>query len=340
MKILCYTILLITTISTDSFAQTAHDYMSKLGVEYKKIQNDTWDYVKATAHSKSARKIEKRRGELVKTVREVIYNIKKLGTFQGDNSLREAAVNYLTLNEIILNEDYAKIVDLEEISEDSYDAMEAYLTAKKLAREKLSNAGEQLSVAEKQFAGKHGINLVEGEDKQGEKLKMASEAMDYYNEFYLIFFKSYKQEYYTLTDLNNKDVGAFEQNKNTLQQFSANGIDEAETRGSYKGDPMIKIMTRNILNFFKYESSEAFNQFTNYLLLEEKMGKMSKYIESIKPAKRTKEDVDNYNKLYSEYKASYDSYVKEYENLGKKRAAFFDQWNDISNKFISKYVPK
>lgn len=71
----------------------------------------------------------------------------------------------------VLKEDFDKILDMEDIAEQSYDFMEVYVLAKELA---------------------NNITLVEGEmDKKSQKINKASNVLEYYNDVYLIFFKSY-----------------------------------------------------------------------------------------------------------------------------------------------------
>ena len=67
-------------------------------------------------------------------------NIAKMPDFEGDKSLRDSTVSYLSLCYNVLNEDYSKILDLEEIAEQSFDLMEAYLLAQQKAGEKLDEA--------------------------------------------------------------------------------------------------------------------------------------------------------------------------------------------------------
>ena len=50
---------------------------------------------------------------------------------------RDSVVRYLELSYAVLNNDYAKIMDMEEISEQSYDAMEAYMLAQQIANDKM-----------------------------------------------------------------------------------------------------------------------------------------------------------------------------------------------------------
>jgi len=125
-------------------------------------------------------------------------------------------LTYLNTLLSLLNEDYAKIVNMEEISEQSYDAMEAYLLAKKKASEKMDEAADLFNEKEKEYAKNNNINLILKETEIGIKLKKSAEVTDYYNKIYLIFFKSYKQEMYLLAGVEKNDINAIEQNRTTL----------------------------------------------------------------------------------------------------------------------------
>ena len=90
-------------------------------------------YMAAVAHSRRARKMEKRRTDLVEEIRQNLADASKVKPFKGDASLKNAYKKYWDLLYKVFNEDYHKIVNMEEIAEQSYDAMEAYMTAQQQA---------------------------------------------------------------------------------------------------------------------------------------------------------------------------------------------------------------
>ena len=74
---------------------------------------------------------------------------------------------------------------------------------------------------QKTFAAKNNITIVEAEsDKISKKIEKANDALKYYNIIYLIHFKCYKQEMYTLDAISRSDVNGLQQNINTLLNFS------------------------------------------------------------------------------------------------------------------------
>ena len=109
-------------------AQKAGDpvaYMSKFTESQKQINYDMLGYVSAVAHDKSAKKVAQRRSELITSISQAKAKAAHMTDFEGDSNLRVATYNYFTISYIVAKEDYGKIMDLEELADQSYDNMEA-----------------------------------------------------------------------------------------------------------------------------------------------------------------------------------------------------------------------
>ena len=251
MKKIFYTTLLIG-LSSLLYAQSSAEalkYMNSIDAHYAQLSKDTWEYTKSMAHNKNAKKIDKRRTDLLTTINNSKKKIKGLPPFQGDKSYRDSVVIYLDINYAILNHDYSKLVDMEAISEQSYDAMEAYLLAKEKADEKFKQAADNLKESQATFAKNNNITLSEGkEDDISRKLKQAGKVYKYYNEVYLIFFKSFKQEAYLVSAYGTADIGAMEQNKEQLLIDAKEGIQKINKVQPFDGDNSLKSITLAIAN--------------------------------------------------------------------------------------------
>lgn len=317
----------------------AGDYLSFIGKEFKQISNEMWDYTSAAAHGKSARTVENKRKEIVNQLTKSISKIERLPDFQGDASYRDSVVSYLKLNKLVMNEDYAKIVDMEEIAEQSYDAMEAYMLAKEKADDKMEAASDMLDIQEKKFAASNGITLVESEDKVSKKLKEAGEVYKYYNVIYLIFFKSYKQELYVLDAQNKGDFNAMEQNKNALIKTVAEGKAKLTPVKPYKGDGTVKAACQDMLNFYEKEATK-FADISNFFLQKEKFDKIKTSFDAKKPAQRTKADVDQFNAAVNEFNAASNKYNATNQELNQNRSKLLEKWNSSSERMIDRFVPK
>jgi hypothetical protein len=324
-------------------AQTFNDagsYMTFINEQNRKIMEDFMSYTSAVAHGKSARKVESRRVAQLQSTKDGIKKISAMPPFKGDKELRDSCVSFLNITYHILNDDYGKIVNLEEISEQSYDAMEAYLLAQDLANEKLNQAQERLSVVEKSFAARNNITLVESSDALTKKLNQANKVNVYHRAIYLIFFKSFKQEIYMLDAMSKKNVNGIEQNKNSLQNFSAEGIAKLITIPAFNGDNSMIIACRQLLEFYKTECKDKVPGLTSFYLKEENYQKVKKAFDAKSQSARTQADVDQYNKAVNEFNQAVNEINNTTNQLNTNRSKLIENYNKASQNFLDKHTPK
>lgn len=312
------------------------EYVSK---EFKAISKEMWDYTSAAAHGKSARKVENKRKEVITQIGSAITNINKIPGFNGSREYKDSVLSYLKLCKLVMNEDYAKIVDMEEVSEQSYDLMEAYLLAKEMANKKQKAAGEMVQVEQRKFASNNNIKLIESQDDISKKLEEASKVYKYYNEVYLIFFKSYKQEIYLLDALNKNDINALEQNRSALQQTSTEGKQKLQGIKDFKGDLSLKMATNELLVFYEKES-DKFVDLVNFYIQKDKFEKIKAALDAKKEKDRTKEDIDLYNKSVNEYNLSTNKFNTINNELNQNRSRLINKWNETGERMLDRFVPK
>ncbi len=332
---------LFITLSYSAVGQTPVTYMEKISAESKKIQKDMWDYTNAVSHGKSARKVEKKRAELLQTSQQALNRVKGMQAFEGSTVYRDSVVSFLRINYLVLKEDYAEIVDMEEIAEKSYDNMEAYLMAQEAASTKRQESSEMVAAQQAAFAAKNDVTLVTNDDDElTKKMKIAGEVYDYYNVVYLIFFKSYIQESYLMTAINNKDVSAIEQNRSALKATSDEGLKLIEGIESFNNDNSIVTSCKNILKFYNDEAENKIGAITDFYLKNENFNTVQESFEQIKEKNRTQEDVDRYNNAVNEMNAAAEAYNSTNDVLNSNRSERLDEWNKSVAKFTDKHVPK
>jgi hypothetical protein len=334
------TLLFFILISVSSWAQSnAGEYLNVIGQQYQKISQDMMSYTSAVNHGKSARKVEKRRTELMQTVKEAETTVRKMKPFDGKSTLRDSIVAYFRMSGIVLNKDYAKILDMEEIAEQSYDAMEAYLLAKERAEAKLDTAGNHASAQYKGFAAENNIKLISNEDDLSKKLEKTGKISQYANTVYLLFFKSYKNEAYMMDALNRNDITALEQARNALSVSAAEDLTKSGKVGSFSGDLSLKNSLQQILNFYKSEATDIKAQ-NDYIIAKDNFEKVKKTMDATSASKRTKEVVDAYNKAVGDFNKKNDAVNAMHASLNKKRSATFKNWSDAYDNFLDKHTPK
>lgn len=337
-------VLLFIGLISSSFlkAQTTSPalvYMQEMSTISSELKDETWQYLKAVTKGKGARKVEKKRMELIKeiSIRKSEVSAKK--PFTEDGAYKNAVKDYLQMTYTVLKEDFDKILDMEDIAEQSYDLMEAYILAKELANKKLDDAFEILTTAQEKFAVDNDITLVEGEmDKKSQKIDKASKALEYYNDVYLIFFKSYKQEAYILDAFVRADVNAMEQNISSMVAFNEEGVQKLKELENYNGDAGLKVAAKQVFSYFDEEAKTHYPSMVNFFVAKDNFEKAQKIIETTKKSKRTKEDVESYNESVATFNKEIKKYNETSELTNKGRAKILDYWNKEVDQFFDRHA--
>lgn len=337
-------IALFLHLAFQSFAQKfeqAGEYLSYINTYHKPIQQDFMTYASAVARGKSARKVEKKRNEIIVSVSSAIKKLQVLPPFKGDKTYRDSTLKFLNLTYKILKEDYSKIIDMEAVAEQSYDAMEAYYLAQDLAGEKSEKAAAMTDTAFYIFANKHGVSINKTKSSElDEKVKKASAAMAYQRKIYLIFFKPYKQEAYMLDALAKKDLSGAEQNKNSLLSLAETAMKNLDTCKTFKNDRSLINVTKEFQTFFIDECKTKVSLSTDFILKEENFAKTKKVFEAISADSRTQADIDAFNKAVADYNKSVNISNVSNTNQTNKRNALLDKWNTTSQNFLDTHVPR
>ncbi len=332
--------LLFAVVSMGQNTSNPGEYMDYFSSEYLTIQENMWDYTRSVSHGRSARKVEKRRAELITATQAALKKAKNAKDFQGNARYKDSVVQYFSLIDIVLREDYAKIVDMEAVAEQSYDDMEAYMLARELANDKLKAAGDMIDREHRAFAEENNVTIIESESKLSQKMDVANKVYDHYNAVYLIFFKSYKQEAYLMDAIGRNDIAAIEQNRNALMATVTEGLEKLDTVTKYEGDPAMITATRQLLNFYQREAEDGAQAALDYLEANETFQKTKAAFDQIKEKNRTQEDVDQFNNAVNAVNKAVEKYNKSNEESNSKRAELIDNWNKTAEKFTDRHVPK
>lgn len=337
IKTISLSLFALFTISSN--AQNAVQYMDKISKEFSKISEETWDYTRAVAHNKKAKQIENRRKDMINANRNGLNKIKNMQPFNGDAAYRDSTVRYLELSYNVLIQDYSKIVDMEEIAEQSYDAMEAYMNAQEKANEKLETAFDISANAQKAFAKANNITLLENNSDTNEKLEKASEVFKFYNKIYLVFFKPYKQELYLLDAQQKGDINAMKQNQEALSKLSKESKSKLKEIKPYKNNTTLKSTCEDVLDFYISEADTKVGQLIDFYLKKEKFDKLKTAMDK-KGKNPSQSDVNEFNAAVNDFNKASNEYNSINNDLNKKRSVVFENWNNAVSKFLDRNVSK
>jgi hypothetical protein len=310
------------------------DYISKQQVD---ISKKFLSYNSAASHGKRAKKVAGLKNKLLEEVQTAKENISAMPAFEGDKEYRDSAVSFMQLYYSIMNDDFSKIVDLQEIAEQSYSDMEAWLLAKEMVNKKMDDANAQLHGVQVKFATTHNVNLISTKDEISEKMDQVEQVNKYYDPIYLIFFKSYLQEKYLLEAVNKKNVNGIEQNKNSLLQYAQNGLSQLDTMKSFKGDNSLVVNAKAVLQFYVKECNENVSTLSDYFLKAEDFDKMkTAYAQN---SSHSKDDVDNYNKEVQDVNNASNNYNNTVHTLDGNRNNLLDRWNNGVDSYLDNQMP-
>ncbi|MBT8261411.1 MAG: hypothetical protein KJO05_01220 [Bacteroidia bacterium] len=341
-KPLSFLLLLLLFFTNNLYSQqfnNALEYLEFVSNEQEIITRNTWKYTKAIAHSKRDRTIASKRSSLIKSIERALTKINKANAFEGDD-FKENVLKNLELNKSLLQQDYAKIIDMKAVAEQSYDAMEAYMLAQELADKKMAQAQQEFEVHYYQYAREHNINIIESESDLGKKMKISSEVFDHYNDLYLMFFKVNMNEVYLYDALERSDVSAIEQSAGALSESAKEGLKKLDTVSLYKKDRMLVDATRKAFEFFEDEADNKIPVLTDFLIANEDFEAIKSKLDGTPERKRTKAQIDAYNEKVSLINKAVENYNKTNAALNKKREAVLGNLNAAYERFLAKHIPK
>jgi hypothetical protein len=328
-------------IADKSFAQdydTPLKYMDAISAQQENVSKRYMAYTSASAHGKREKKVEKLRSKLMDEIQEAKMNINALPSYKGDKSYRDTAVNFMKFYYNVMNDDYSKIINMEEIAEQSYDEMEAYILLQEKVQLKLEEANKKISQAQKDFAGKNNITLTADNSELGEKMKQSGAVSKYYHQVYLVFFKPYIQEKNLMEAIKKNNLTGMEQSKSAMLKFAQEGLAKLTTMKAFDGDLALVGACKTLLNFYVKEAEKTAG-INDFLLTKERFEGIKKEMEK-KGDKRTKEDVEAYNKAVNEMNKSSNAYNSTNQMLNEQRSETLDGWNKSTNTFFDEHTPK
>ncbi len=330
------------TITVFSFAQDLSnpgDYMTAITNAQNDMNQKYMAYMSATAHVRRARKIDKMRQAALESIQVSRENTASLPYYKDDNSLRQSSMDYIKFCYNVFNEDYEKILNLEDIAEQSYDEMQAYLLLQEKTSEKIQEANQKMHDAEVAFAAKYNVNLIEQKSELGEKLGMAGKLNHYRNQLYLMYFKCNWQYGEIIKAMNDGKITEAEQGRNSMIRFAGEGLAGLDSLKSFDGDPSMALMCKDVLLIYKNIGENDMPKQIDYFLKKESFEKMQKSFEAKSQSDRTKQDVNAYNAAVKDINKASDLYNSTNKKISEEISDADDQWNKTEKSFADEHMP-
>jgi len=341
MKSILFTVTLLTGLFLSALSQEMDNpgtYMGAISKARGEMDAKYMAYVSAAAHGRRARKVEKLRQEVLDNITECRYKTTDLPQYKGDNSLRQASIDYIKLIYIIFSEDYKKIVDVEELAEQSVDEMQAYILLQDKVNQKLHEGWDALDKATRDFAAKYNVTLTQGTSPLGQKLETAAKLDQHINSVYLAFFKCNWEDNQLVKAMNNKKVNDMEQARSALSSYAIQGLKDLDTVKPFEGDASLVASARRALQFYQQEADKDVPKLTDFYVKSAEFDKQKQSMES-KGNSRTKEDVDAYNKAVKDINSAVKSFNETNQKVNGARTAAINDFNETEKKFADEHMP-
>lgn len=316
------------------------DYMTAISKARGDMDVKYMQYVSAVAHGRRARKVEKLRQGVLENITQSRYNTTDLPLYKGDNSLRKGSIDYIQLCYLVFSEDYTKIVNMEEVAEQSVDEMQAYLLLQDKISQKLDEASANLEKTNREFAAKYNVNLVTEKTPLSEKMEIAGKLNVYMNKVYLIFFKCNWEDGQMIKALNDKKVNDVEQARSALLRYANEGIQNLDTLKPVENDPSLANSCKRALQFYKKAAETDIPKLTDFFLKEEDFDKLKKSFEAKSPSDRSKDDVNAYNKSVKDINQSVGAFNQTNNSLNSNRTQALNDWSEEQKRYADEHMPQ
>ena len=337
---LSFLMLLCTAITFTSAAQDSDNpgaYMTSISTAQVEMNSKYMVYLSAAAHSNRKKKIEKLRQQALESIDKSRDKTLNLPQYKGDNTLRQSSSDYIRLVYNVFNDDYAKIVNMEEIAEQSFDEMQAFILLQQKTDEKLEEASKKMSNAFTAFATKYNVKVVDAKDELEEKLSVSGKLNVYRNDIFLIFFKCNWQDGEIVKALNSGKLTLVEQGRTSLIRYADEGLAAIVNIKNFEGDYALKDACKMSLQFYKRMATYDLPKLTDYLLKQESFNQMKKSFE--KKSTRSKDEIDSYNAAVKDINSMLEVYNSTNSRINSERNAMLNDWNKIQSDFADQHMP-
>jgi hypothetical protein len=338
--ILTLTLAALLTVSLSLTAQNLDnpgDYMTALVKARGDMDAKYMQYMSAAAHGRRARKVEKLRQEVLDNITNSRYKTTDLPIYKGDNSLRQSSIDYIQLCYIIFSQDYQKIVNMEELAEQSVDEMQAYMLLQEKVDEKLHEGYTILDKAALDFAAKYNVTLIAEQSPLGAKLEETGKVNTYSSTLYLIFFKCNWEDNQMVKAMNAQKVNDAEQARNALLNYANEGLKTLDTLKPFEGDPSLINACKHALTFYKQAAEIDMPKLTDYYVKKEEFDKLKKDFDA--GSNHSQTDVNTFNKAVKDINNAVNAFNQTNNKVNNGRNQAVNEWTNAEKDFQDQHTP-
>jgi len=316
-------------------ANDAVSYMNQLFAPINDLQQISYYYLRSIVQMNGVKSSERKRAELIEGIKVARKFSNEFHAFNGDSTLITALFKYLDLTYLIFKEDYDKILDMDNIREQSIDDEEAYEIAVDKANEKHDAIFRSFEITDSLFAAKYKVPIDTVKSAMSIKIDNANRLLDYYSKIQRSVTRPHRYYGQAMGAQDEKNLALMEQNLISLRTYSDASLEKLKGQESFNGDSSLISAASNYISQLKTVGEQTIRANIDFILQAESFEKMSKKMMALDPQKRTAEEVETYNAEVSHYNKS----IKEINSLNKTNYSMIDaafkQWEKSIDTFLN-----
>lgn len=309
-----YALVTVFTFFTLSiFAQSSTEiteYLNLFDNQHAAVNNLTMTYLQYSVHSEDYDLIEQKRQELIKQLDASINTIKAVKPLGEDSSLKDEALNVYESIRATFNVDFAELLTLKMQSQNSYDALKKYFEARKIAEQKVDDASDRFLAAQRTFAEKHNIQLIEGDVNSD--VKALNKLNNYHQAIMLRYFGTMMLNNDFMEAMNSGNAEIAEEKRALLQKESEMALDSLTAMPAFEEDDTYRNSAIELVKLFKTLSTESYPKVLKVMQMD--------------ATERKQEDVDAYNSIL--------------QKINQELPVLNEKVSVTGNELLKKYVPK
>lgn len=243
------------------------DYNNFIMKEVITTVQKNFEYIALSIHSEDYDQLEKKRKEVVDGIANAKTHVREMPPLEGDTKLRDEAVDVLNEYKTAFELDFKSILNLKQKSKDSYEAMEAYFTAQDKAEEKVNKATRQLRKAQRIYAEKNNMKVVDSksDDVLEKKMNKIIEVNDYWRSIFLTYFKVSKQYDKMWDALAEQKANPLNHQRDLTIKLIDQVLPELNRKTDFQGDSEFRNQTINMIEYYRQVADIDFGKISNVL---------------------------------------------------------------------------
>ncbi len=283
-------------------------YFEFLNNEHVAIVSKSLEYVQYSVHSDDLAEVERKRVELISQIGIATVNVNNQPADKTTAPLKADMLNVLNAYKEAFRNEFTTLLQLKMESDNSYEAMQKYLDAQDTVEKKLAQAADKFLQAQKEFAKKNNILLVESD--RNSEVHQINRLNNYHRAVFLRYFRLSKRNAAVLDAMSKQDAKLMEKERLLLLEESKQELKMLELMPAYNGDTEFRDAVAKIAAFHKDMAENDF----------------ARVAAALRKKEMTQEDVDAYNKAV--------------DRFNNEAGPLLDNYNQASDKLFKKNVPK